>query len=46
MGLNDIPTSSETGEAVLGAEAEEIFCIVSLIFMILVSKKFIKSLLL
>ena len=33
-GLKDIYTPSETGEAMLGAEAEEGFCIVSLIFMI------------
>ena len=38
-GLKDISTPSGTGEAMLGAEAEERFCIVSLIFMSLVSNK-------
>ena len=42
-GLKDISTLSETREVMLVAEAEERFCIVSLIFMILVSKKFMKS---
>ena len=41
-GLKDISTPSGTGEAMLGVEAKEIFCIVSLIFMSLVSKKFMK----
>ena len=43
-GRKDISTPSGTGEAMLGAE--ERFCIVSLIVMSLVSKKFMKSLLL
>ena len=43
-GRKDISPPSGTREAMLGAE--ERFCIVSLVFMSLVSKKFMKSLVL